>query len=508
VNAPHTLKPNVEDISAHLHALFSPGFVHAWPDAQIEVVYGPPGVFTSSRWFSAFDLKTVTDFVEMRSAHGDNIYVGAALRHGSIPESGRANAEQNYLAAQYAWCKYDGAADHERIVAICRDKHLEPAIIVTTGTIPHLRQHLYFRIEGGIVTTGEQTAVNEILRDLLGADDVKDPIRIMRLGGCMNYPTEKKQRERGYVAELVTVKIAQQPREYSIEELMALRPTQPQQHARYDFSHAKRQSSLGFKYARSDDNISELLQKSKTPGQWHNSIRDAIATMVGRGWSDDAIRFACASCCDAGKDDPDLDPLINTARKKWDKPNPDDDSSTSTSGQPIRATPYVWTEPEKIPPREFLYGRRLIRKYATATIAPGGVGKTALEIAEVLSMVSGRPLLGVRTSQLRVWLWSLEDPREEMVRRIQATAKHYRLTQDDIDDRLFLDSGREQPLVIAEMQRTGVVVYRPVVDAIIAQLKERAIDVLIIDPFVSCHRATENDNNAIDAVTKELSDRR
>ena len=119
----------------------------------------------------------------------------------------------------------------------------------------------------------------------------------------------------------------------------------------------------------------------------------------------------------------------------------------------IVATPYTWTEPEKIPPREFLYGRRLIRKYATATIAPGGVGKTALEVAEVLSMVSGRPLLSVRTSQLRVWLWSLEDPREEMVRRIQATAKHYGLTQEDIGDRLFLDSGREQPLVIADMQR-------------------------------------------------------
>jgi hypothetical protein len=89
-----------------------------------------------------------------------------------------------------------------------------------------------------------------------------------------------------------------------------------------------------------------------------------------------------------------------------------------------------------------------------------------------------------------------------MVRRIQATAKHYNLTADDIGDRLFLDSGREQPLVIAEMQRTGVVIYRPVVEAIIAQLKERAIDVLIIDPFVSCHRVTENDNNAIDAVTK------
>lgn len=168
----------------------------------------------------------------------------------------------------------------------------------------------------------------------------------------------------------------------------------------------------------------------------------------------------------------------------------------------IVATPYVWTEPDKIPPREFLYGRRLIRKYPTATIAPGGVGKTALEVAEVLSMVSGRPLLGVQTPQLRVWLWSLEDPREEMERRVQATAKHYRLTRADIGDRLFLDSGREQPLVIAEAVRNGFVVFRPVVDALVAQLKERAIDVLIIDPFVSCHRVTENDNAAIDAVTK------
>jgi hypothetical protein len=62
------------------------------------------------------------------------------------------------------------------------------------------------------------------LRDLLGSDDVKDPIRIMRLGGCVNYPTEKK-RERGYVAELVTVKIAKQSREYSIEELIGAAPS-------------------------------------------------------------------------------------------------------------------------------------------------------------------------------------------------------------------------------------------------------------------------------------------
>jgi hypothetical protein len=331
VNAPHILKPNVTEISAHLHALFSPGFVYRWPDAQIEIVYGPPGVFTDPRWFSAFDLKAIVDFVEVCNAYGDNVYVGASLRKGPIPEKGRARTE-NFLAASCVWAEFDGAGDAGRVDTILKEKRLQPALIITTGTTPCLRQHLYFRIKGGIEDSQKLKAVNCALRDVLGTDDVTDAIRIMRLGGCINYPTEKKQRERGYVAEPVTVKIAQQPREYSIEELMALRPTQPQPHDRYDFSNAKRQSSLGFKYAKSDDDIEELLQKSKTPGQWHNSIRDAIASMVGRGWSDDAIRFACAPFCNGGKDDPDLDPLIDGARSKWAKPNGGSQGGASQDG--------------------------------------------------------------------------------------------------------------------------------------------------------------------------------
>ena len=116
----YTLKPNLDEVNAHLSALFPPAFVHRWPDAQVEVVYGPPGVFTDSRWFSAFEPKTIVDFVEVRSACGDNVYVGAALRHGAFPASGRANAKDNYLAAQYAWCEYDGADDHKRVVATCK----------------------------------------------------------------------------------------------------------------------------------------------------------------------------------------------------------------------------------------------------------------------------------------------------------------------------------------------------------------------------------------------------
>jgi hypothetical protein len=149
VNAPHILKPKVEDISAHLHGLFPPGFVHRWPDAQIEVVCGPAGVFTGSRWFSAFDLKAIAEVVQERNACGDNVYVGASLRKGPIPEKGRARTE-NFLSASCAWIEFDSPGDAERIDAMLDEKRLQPAFVITTGTTPCLRRHLYFRIKSGI----------------------------------------------------------------------------------------------------------------------------------------------------------------------------------------------------------------------------------------------------------------------------------------------------------------------------------------------------------------------
>jgi RecA-family ATPase len=133
------------------------------------------------------------------------------------------------------------------------------------------------------------------------------------------------------------------------------------------------------------------------------------------------------------------------------------------------------------------------------------VGKTNLKIVEALSLVTGRDLLACGHSRppICVWLWNLEDPRDEMVRRIQAAAKHYGITEADIGGRLFLDIGREQELVIGHATKTGTVIRKPVVDSMVAGLQANRIDVLIIDPFVSSHRVGENDNNAIDAVAKQ-----
>jgi hypothetical protein len=170
----------------------------------------------------------------------------------------------------------------------------------------------------------------------------------------------------------------------------------------------------------------------------------------------------------------------------------------------IRATPFEWIDPATIPPRQFIYGRHLIRQFVSATIAHGGVGKSAQEIAEALTMVSGKPLLGITPKdRLRVWYWNGEDPLEEIQRRVMATALHYGLTAEDIGDRLFIDSGRRMPIVIAEQTRDGAKIAVPVVDAVIDTIRANRIDAAIIDPFVSSHRVTENDNNAIEMVVKK-----
>ena len=170
----------------------------------------------------------------------------------------------------------------------------------------------------------------------------------------------------------------------------------------------------------------------------------------------------------------------------------------------LHATPFAWIDPAKIPTRKWLYDRHYVRQFVSATVAPGGVGKSSLALVEALAMTTGKPLLGVTPNEVcRVWYWCGEDPLDEIIRRVAAACLHYSITPDDIGGRLFLDSGREQQIIIGATNRNGLTIAKPVVQAVADAIRERAIDVMTVDPFVSSHRVMENDNSAIDAVVKE-----
>lgn len=170
---------------------------------------------------------------------------------------------------------------------------------------------------------------------------------------------------------------------------------------------------------------------------------------------------------------------------------------------PIKPSPFTWRDPATIPRRQWLYARHFIRKFVGCTFAAGGVGKSTLELADAIAMASGRPLLGhAPASPLRVWVWNGEDPREEIERRVAAICLHFNVAPEEIGDRLFIDSGRDLEIVVARAERAGFSLAVPVVDAVQRAISEAKIDVLIVDPFVACHRVSENDNGAIDAVAK------
>jgi hypothetical protein len=310
-----SLIPNKGDISAHLYALFNPVFVQPHPDAWIEIAYGrPDGPLNAAANFSAFKLEKAVEFAEAKNKAGYNVYVGVALRQGEKPASGRANGD-HVLDASHLWAEFDGAGDAEHIDEILKGHKLTPAMVVTTGTVPHLREHLYFKLDG-TVTPERLEAANTALCKLLGSDAVQNPDRVMRLAGTVSYPSPKKK-ERGYVEELTALRVNKNARAYKADDLIGVVPAKDG----FDIYAEGRGPGQG----RSDAELMALLKsvngKDGGKEKWHTPMCKAVATMIGRGMTDSAIKFACAAYCDGGLEDPELKELIDTGRKTFNKPS-------------------------------------------------------------------------------------------------------------------------------------------------------------------------------------------
>ncbi len=171
----------------------------------------------------------------------------------------------------------------------------------------------------------------------------------------------------------------------------------------------------------------------------------------------------------------------------------------------IEASPFRWPDNRTLPRRPWVWGRWLLLNTVTAIVAPGGVGKSSFVASMLLSLATGRQdLLGkiVWAGAKRVWYWNLEDDLAELEMQLVAAAMYHGVDHDACGDRLFLDSGPEgNGLCIALDTQEGIII-EPVVEALVAELIRRQIDVLVVDPFVSSHGVSENDNGAIDRVVK------
>jgi len=168
-------------------------------------------------------------------------------------------------------------------------------------------------------------------------------------------------------------------------------------------------------------------------------------------------------------------------------------------------SPVDYTSLFKVPRRERLYGSHLVAGYLSVIVAPGGMGKSSLLLAEAVDMASGGKVFGRTQQPIAVLYWNGEDPFDELQRRVAAICKVYKITEEDLGSRLFLSSGRNSPLVIGAETREGVQINEPVIGELKAEIQKYGIRIIMLDPFVSCHQVDENNNRRIDQIAKTLS---
>lgn len=163
----------------------------------------------------------------------------------------------------------------------------------------------------------------------------------------------------------------------------------------------------------------------------------------------------------------------------------------------LKFRPARMPEPETIPPRRWLYGTQLLRGYVSVLVAPGGVGKTGYAMGVGVSLAAERSLFGEHIHErCNVALLNLEDELDELERRLAALMIRHSVDRAALAGRLFLYSADDGPVTIAKMGETdeGFGVVYPDVEAIIAQIQENDIGLLIVDPFAESHDLEENSN--------------
>jgi hypothetical protein len=137
---------------------------------------------------------------------------------------------------------------------------------------------------------------------------------------------------------------------------------------------------------------------------------------------------------------------------------------------PIRAIPFVAFDEAALPPREWLYASHYQRGQVTATIGPGGAGKSSEDLVEGLAMATARPLLGEQpTVRCRVWIHNGDDDKPEMDRRIAAVCRRYAIPMSALEGWLFVTTKSDTDIKLGAGNGT-LTINRVAVDAIVATI--------------------------------------
>ena len=440
--------------------------------------------------FQRFDLENeaVIPFIEhVNSVPGRNLYIRAATIDPLAPK-GRTT-DRNVAQAPGVWADLDT----EEQVATARQVQsmIRANGWIITGRTPHPRYQLFFRTSEPLVNAETIRQFNQRLMRVYGGDPaVANPSRLMRLPGTIAWPYKP-----GRVPELTTFEEApsDRPRAYPISTLASQLPSLEQPHE--EFTRAGGTSGLSA--------LSRLLSQIRAGQEWHNSIIRLIGHWVAKGRSDTEILLTAGGLTLPGwtieQTRTEMEKAIVGARNKWQIPNVEDAFEEDEAAEPYHATPFLAAHLSLVQPLDWAYRNLLVADYFSALGAPPGTGKTAFIVMVAVSIAIGRDLItGTKLEQRNVWIINLEDPKDHLLRLVWACCQFHNVEPVSLEGRLFIDSGRDQPLVVARWINNAPL-RQPQAAELELEMERRNVGVLFVDPIVDTHNLPENDNTAMNA---------
>jgi hypothetical protein len=160
---------------------------------------------------------------------------------------------------------------------------------------------------------------------------------------------------------------------------------------------------------------------------------------------------------------------------------------------------------EDLPPREWLLGVTFCKEFPSSIVGAGAVGKTALRIAQGLSVASGRSLTGEHVHhRCKVLFLCFEDSIRELKRRVKAAMLYHDLSAEDVRSWFFYQTVTGPDAKLLKMAPNGLRVPGKLGDWLREIITKLGVELVIFDPFIKTHSVSENDNSAIDEVVTIL----
>ena len=187
------MQPDSATMARHVHALFGDAL-----SGLIELAWIEPGRGSGAQLFAVDRVDALVDQAVSWNLSGRNVYLGATIKHPDVAPFARTS-DEDALAAWSVHADFDDPGAVERAEKLAR--RFPPTFRVTTGTVPHVRQHFWWRLDEPVADMAAYRAQVAALADTLGGDrTVCNPGRIMRLAGSIAWPNKP-----GRVAQVVTM---------------------------------------------------------------------------------------------------------------------------------------------------------------------------------------------------------------------------------------------------------------------------------------------------------------